>query len=143
MRGFLLRRGGTSSAEPAALTRLPLIKEALRFVSSARGVPGVPGRHAGREDAGGERGAGAAAARKPPGQHLRGSDHGLDGERGDHRCEVRSSSFRVITGHFQSWRNVWCFQGTICSCSAFVSSALVTFTGSRSHAVVCLLWIIC
>lgn len=44
---------------------------------------------AGREDPGRERGAGPAPARQPPGQHLWGPDHGLDGERGHHRSQVR------------------------------------------------------
>lgn len=57
-----------------------------------RRMPGVPGRRAGREDASGERGAGAAAAYEPPSQHLWWPDHGVDGERGYDFCKVCTNS---------------------------------------------------
>lgn len=43
---------------------------------------------AGREDAGGECGAGPAPPRQSPGQYFWGADHGLDGERGHHCSQV-------------------------------------------------------
>jgi len=51
-------------------------------------MPGVPGRCAGRADAGGECGAGASATCQPSSQHLWGPDHGLDGECGYNCSEV-------------------------------------------------------
>lgn len=54
----------------------------LVFSVLTRRMPGVSGRRASREDTSGERGAGATATCEPPSQHLRGPDHGLDGECG-------------------------------------------------------------
>ena len=52
------------------------------FCSVTRRMPGVPERRASWADTSGERGAGLTATRQSPSQHIRGPDHGLDGERG-------------------------------------------------------------
>lgn len=57
------------------------------FCALTRRMPGVSGCCASREDTSGECGAGATATCQPPSQHLRGPDHGLDGECG-YNCSM-------------------------------------------------------
>lgn len=61
--------------------------------SLTRSRQGLQQHGASREDPSGERGTGAASSCQPSGQYLWGPDHGLDGERGHHRSQVRQPLF--------------------------------------------------